>query len=305
MKNTIRFIKKYPLTLMIFVSILGFHISTGLHDFHKMKAIKHTSQQNQISAKTEPVNETPAVSLITPKPSKPAAPAKVAPSKNAGHPVQYKKISLRKARSNYYDDYDKIALTTDYPYETGDMDYFDDALFIGDSRVEGLFEYGNLSKSDFLCKEGFTIYDLLDNATANNGKNLSEMLSRKQYGKIYCMIGVNELGRGHAKDFKKKYKEVIKELKKLQPKAIIYITGMMHVTDDYSKKNDVFNNDNINERNTLAASLTDGIQTFYLDMNEAIDDSKGGLISKYTWDGLHLKAEYYKLWVDFMKEHCV
>ena len=36
--------------------------------------------------------------------------------------------------------------------------YFDDALFIGDSRTVGLSEYGGLDQSTFYCSTGLTIY---------------------------------------------------------------------------------------------------------------------------------------------------
>ena len=38
-------------------------------------------------------------------------------------------------------------------------------------------------------------------------------------------------------------------------------------------------------------------------MNPVVTNKKGGVISKYTWDGIHLKAEYYDLWVDFLNQH--
>ena len=42
---------------------------------------------------------------------------------------------------------------------------------------------------------------------------------------------------------------------------------------------------------------------FYLDMNPAITDDSGYLDPDLTWDGVHLQAQYYSLWVDFLKSH--
>lgn len=308
MKKLSKFLKKSSLTIMILLSIIGFNAYDSVRFLLNQQEAIITNQQEDNLVQTdekeitsevpapEPALESTNKTDETPTPE----------SKEKGYPVQYKKIPLRKARSPYYDDYDKIALTTNYPYRKSETDYFDDALFIGDSRVEGLFEYGNINNATFFCKEGLNIYDLKDKFLDRNGKEtLTHMLSKNQYGKVYIMIGVNELGRGNAKDFKKKYEEVLTQIRKLQPNTILYVMGMMHVTTKYSDENDVFNNDNINRRNALVASLTDGIQSFYLDMNEVIDDSEGGLISTYSWDGIHIKAEYYSLWVDFLKEHSV
>ena len=81
--------------------------------------------------------------------------------------------------------------------------------------------------------------------------------------------------------------------------------GMMHVTTEYSDASDVFNNDNIDNRNTAAAGIADGERVFYLDMNECVDDERGGVREEYSKDGVHLKAEYYKLWTEWMKAHGV
>ena len=53
-------------------------------------------------------------------------------------PTTYITVPMRKARSAYYDDNDRVAQTTNYDYITVNTDYFNDAAFIGDSRIEGL-----------------------------------------------------------------------------------------------------------------------------------------------------------------------
>ena len=51
------------------------------------------------------------------------------------------------------------------------------------------------------------------------------------------------------------------------------------------------------------AGLADGGMVFYLDMNECVGDECGGVREEYSYDGVHLKAEYYKLWTEWMKAH--
>ena len=215
-------------------------------------------------------------------------------------------VPLRKAKSPYYEDSDRIALTTDAPYIMVDMDYYKDALFIGDSRVQGLQDYGNIKGADFFCEKGLSVFDLMDVQLPVSGqgkRKLKKVLSAKQYKKIYIMLGVNELGTGYASDFQKQYRNNLNSIRKLQPDANLFLMGMMHVTTDYAKGQKVYNNDNIDMRNTLIAELANGTDTLYLDMNVAVSGKKGGLKKKYTWDGVHLKAEYYQLWVDFLNAH--
>ena len=50
---------------------------------------------------------------------------------------------------------------------TVEDDYFSDAVFIGDSRTVGMFEYGGLEEvSTFYASKGLTIYKLFDSAVA-------------------------------------------------------------------------------------------------------------------------------------------
>lgn len=220
--------------------------------------------------------------------------------------TNFSTVPLKKAKSPYYEDNDRIALTTDAPYTTVDINYYKDALFIGDSRIQGLRDYGNINGADFFCEKGLSVYDLMDAKLSVSGKGkrkLKKLLSEKQYGKIYIMLGVNELGTGYASDFQQRYRKNLNSITALQPDANVFLMGMMHVTNAYAKGQKVYNNDNIDMRNTLIAQLANGTNILYLDMNAAVSGKKGGLKKEYTWDGVHLKAEYYQLWVDFLNEH--
>ena len=224
--------------------------------------------------------------------------------------VEYVKTEMRYARSHYYNDSDTLALTSKLEYVNVENDYFSDACFIGDSRIEGLYFYGGLREADYYYKPGITVYDLMDkqllcNGSASGCTDIAAALSQKQYGKIYIMVGVNELGDKTSAEYREAYEENIGRIKELQPDAVIFIIGMMHVTTEYSEASDVFNNDNIDDRNTEAAGIANGRDIFYLDMNECVDDGCGGVIKDYSHDGVHLKAEYYKVWTDWMKAHGV
>lgn len=220
---------------------------------------------------------------------------------------KYETYEGHKARSAYYSNPGKIALTTDYPsYQKVSQSYYDDACFIGDSRIGGLHDYSSLTNATYYFKEGINVYDLMKDKIAKVGKktmSIPDALASKQFKKIYIMVGINELGQGTTKDYAKAYKKCLDTIRQLQPNAIIYIMGVMHVTTSYSDGDDVFNNDNINDKNVAVSQFANGVDTFYLDMNPVVDDGKGGVKKKYTWDGIHLQAQYYSLWVDFLNEH--
>ena len=196
-------------------------------------------------------------------------------------------------------------------YHTVDDSYFDDAVFIGDSRTVGMYEYGGLEEtSTFYASTGLTIYKMFDSkivAVPGQKKKITveEALSEKQFAKIYLMIGINEMGTGTVESFMKAYGEAVQHLQQLQPDAVIYLQAIMKVTTERSGQGDYITNEGIEARNEEIAKLADDEKIFYLDVNPLICDETGGMVASYTYDGVHLKAQYIPIWLDFLKEHAV
>lgn len=189
-----------------------------------------------------------------------------------------------------------------------DDSYFSDALFIGDSRTVGLREYSTVSQADYYAATGLTVYKAFESRFvtldgSDDKLTIEEALNRRRYGKIYIMLGINELGTGTADSFIDKYKQIIDRIRELQPEAVIFIQGIMKVTKEYSELSDYIHNEDIDERNERLALLADGQQVIYLDINPLLCNENGDLHEEYTSDGVHLKAEYMSVWVDFLKKY--
>lgn len=212
--------------------------------------------------------------------------------------------------SYYYSDAGKTALTTEYEYSTVDESYFDDAVFIGDSRTVGISDYAGLDQADFYCESSMTIFKVLDDAGVTYQKtgkkaDLKEVLQTKQYGKIYLMLGINELGYGNTEMYFKQYQKTVEEIRQWQPDAIIYIMANLHISKEKNNMQTEFNNVNINDKNAAIAGLANGTDIFYLDSNSLFTDENGFLKSDLTFDGVHLYAQHYDLWKQFLMEHAV
>ena len=185
-----------------------------------------------------------------------------------------------------------------------DESYFDDAVFIGDSRTVGLHDYGGLEKADFFATVGMNVYDMWTEAFCEvDGKKvtLEEALRAKQYGKVYFQIGINEMGRGDLDGFMQAYSQSVEKFKELQPNAVIYVQAIMKVTKEKSDSDAIFNNEGIEARNERIRQLADNIRVFYIDVNEVVCDESGGLNPELTFDNLHLYGSQYGIWVDFLK----
>jgi hypothetical protein len=186
---------------------------------------------------------------------------------------------------------------------------------IGDSRTVGLYEYGDMANvTSFLARESSTIYDLFDDdkkmeytprGNKSSERTLKDLLKKAKFSKIYISVGVNELGVPDTKDYYNEFREVIKKINKLQPDAVIYIQGIMHVSQKMSSSDPVYNNKAIVQRNKAISTLANGRNIFYIDMNADLCDENGDLRQELTGDGIHLKASACELWHKFLRKNAV
>lgn len=187
-----------------------------------------------------------------------------------------------------------------------DVTYFDDAVFLGDSRTVGLRAFGSFNNSGYFAKTGisvnsFFMYPALDEVT---GLTLTQTLSYKQYKKVYIMIGVNDAALVPLEDFETQFFDAIRQIQLLQPDAIIYVQSILGVTKNKELSDPYhFSNEKVLERNALLKSKCDGESLVYLDVFSAFTDAEGYLNQFNSSDGLHLNSSDYDIWCDYLKNH--
>lgn len=190
----------------------------------------------------------------------------------------------------------------DAPFTAADASYLNDALFIGDSRTMGLKEYGRMDGAEFFADTGMSVYNVKEkvvNLPSIGDVTLEQLLSSKEYGKIYLMMGINELGYNRENTVQK-YKELVDYIRTSQPDALLFIEANLHVSAARSDSDNVFNNNNINEFNSRISEFIDNKKTFYIDANEIFDDENGNLGAEYTSDNTHVLGKYYVNWKDWI-----
>ena len=185
-------------------------------------------------------------------------------------------------------------------------EYFEDAVFLGDSRVVGLALYSGMETCTFYAKTSLTIYKLMDSSADTEPiTTIREALMTNEFKKIYIQVGINELGTGDLEYFITQYQSVIDEIRLLQPDAIIYINSILHVTEARDKQGDYINNQVIDERNEALSQLANDVDVFYIDVNPVLDDDEGNLRQDLSWDNVHLTANSYPMWYEFLKDHAI
>ncbi len=196
---------------------------------------------------------------------------------------------------------------TKVQYMTVEPAYFDDALFIGDSRTVGIYEYGVLKGADFFCNVGMSVFSVHKaevNIPSVGKTTLTKLLETGKYGKVYIMLGMNELGYSFNKTIGK-YEELINEVRTLQPDAIIYLQANLRVAKKRSENDSVYNNTKINRMNSAIAAYANDKDIFYIDVNPLFDDGEGNFDKKYTNDNTHPFARYYTEWSKWLCEMAV
>ncbi len=187
-------------------------------------------------------------------------------------------------------------------------DFFNDAVFIGDSRTEGFIISNSLSNAKSLTVKGLMVDTAFTRPAINmNGEKLTvtKALSKIKFKKVYIMLGVNELGWAYEEVFIKKYAELIDYVKDLNSEAQIYIQSIIPVSYEKSSSDKIYNNKNINNFNKLILKMTKEKQVYYVNVEECLKDEEGNLPEGASTDGVHLKKEYSKKWYEYLKTHTV
>lgn len=187
-------------------------------------------------------------------------------------------------------------------------DYFADALFIGDSRTEGLSLYSGLDTAAFYTHKGLMVDTVFTKPVVKMGDEtvtIMEALETQKFNKIYIMLGVNELGWAYESVFIQQYGKVIDELKRLEPGARIYVQSILPVTAKKSSDGGVYTNERIRLYNDLIVKMCEEKEVYYLNVAEAVQDASGVLPEEAAMDGIHLKPSYCVKWLDYLKSHTV
>lgn len=194
---------------------------------------------------------------------------------------------------------------TEPPYVEVTEQWFDDVLFIGDSRTVGLRDYARLGSADYFCCVGMTVFDACEQLLEDKdfaSTNLVGLLSTKRYNKIYISLGLNECGYPYEL-LMEGYASLVDTVKSHQPDAVIILQAMITVSTKKASSKWCFELWNIQKVNEGIRALADGQKILYIDANEHFADEKGYLPSDLTPDGCHFYISGYQEWAKWIFEN--
>jgi lysophospholipase L1-like esterase len=133
---------------------------------------------------------------------------------------------------------------------------------------------------------------------------LNDIIIRKP-SKLFIMIGINDI----SKDFPDavivdNYKKIIQELKSKLPETKIFLQSLLPVNPSYPRFPQHYDKaDHVISVNKHLQQLAIDENIVFINLYPLFLDAQGRMDVRYTFDGLHLNQEGYKVWSSFLKEN--
>ena len=163
----------------------------------------------------------------------------------------------------------------------------------------------------FISHQGLSVFNIDEtDCIDRNGEKVTvlEALADQQFAKVYLMLGVNELGYFDDQGFYDNYCKAIDEIRKLQPNAVIYIQGLIPLNENViaaTGGSAYLTNEHLRVYNGLMQKAAEEKQVVFLDLYSEFANENGELPEEASKDGVHLKSDYCKQWLEYLKVHTV
>ena len=179
-------------------------------------------------------------------------------------------------------------------------DISDEIIFLGNSITDGA-EWFELLSNNKCLNRGIS-GDVVDGVLLR-----LDAITRCKPGKVFLMIGVNDLAKGETNEFIiSKILEIAKRIKNESPETALYIQSILPVNPNSGMfKNHTDKSDNIIYINSELKAMADSNAYKYIDLHSSFTDSNGFLKMSFTLDGLHLNYTAYKAWSEIIKTYIV
>lgn len=185
--------------------------------------------------------------------------------------------------------------------------YFDSAIFLGDSRTEGLFLYSGLKTGRAYTAVGATVESVFSkkNYETESGEKvpLLDAMAGQECDKVYIMLGVNELGWTKTETFHNQYSKLIDRVREDHPEAKIALQSIPPVSAKQDAKKSYVNNARILVYNEVIRTLAVEKECYFLDVAACLTGEGGVLPVAQTTDGIHFNTTGCKAWLNYLRTH--
>lgn len=199
--------------------------------------------------------------------------------------------------------------------------FFDDAVFVGDSVTLGLRNFVTsernkghecLGKAKFLTEGSMGYTNTLPKLGSANsihpkykGKEMfiEDALALIKAEKVFIMLGMNDFCIYSAEEGITNAGKCISRIKEKNPDIDIYIESVTPALRDRGS----FSNANIDKFNAALKKFCEDNGCTYVDVASVMKDSNGAMIKSYCSDpegkGVHMTYEGCRVWVDYLNKN--
>lgn len=178
---------------------------------------------------------------------------------------------------------------------------FEDCAFIGNSRTLDLKDYG-LVKNVY-ASVGVNVSTVYTKCAPGSSRPIMDEIGRSHYDKYFLQFGENECGWPSESTFIAKYKKIIEDIKRKDPRAKIYLQSMIPITASASAKAEFdCTNERIDTFNALIKQLAKDEGVRFIDVAAAFKDIRGNLPDDASYDGVHLNKKSCEKWLDVIEK---
>ena len=198
-----------------------------------------------------------------------------------------------------------------------DPEWFDDAVFVGDSLTNMLSmcsESLPIGNADFVCAPSLGYNNALWNINRSGnvhplyrGKKVTAFEGVKKSGrkKVFIMLGMNDIGVYGLEGAVDGLREFKKKMLEVNPDVKLYFQSVKPMLKN-KQRNDL-NNKNIPEFDKRLKEFCDENGYRYINVTPAVWDGKGNLLPDYCGDpddmGLHPNITGCERWVDCLRRY--
>lgn len=185
-------------------------------------------------------------------------------------------------------------------------EYMESLLFIGDSRTNGLGNYGFIKKENIYAVDGLSHIGAQTERfiKINNSKNMTieEAIAIRQPERAMIGFGINGVGFMDEKTFINEYEKFLRSLKEKSPSTEFIVQSILPVSSGYERSNPEINNEKIDQYNEQLADLAEQLDMAYFNLAPAMKDEKNALKKEHNaGDGIHLSKNAYEVIVEMIK----
>ena len=290
-----------PILILIFIALLVFEGNLLLHLFQKgtvrtriQKQMEELFAESQTDSVTEPSTESLEI-----EPNTETQTQEQPETQTETQPI----VSTTPQRP------DSPCVVPEQPSAKDDA-WFSDAVFIGDSRMEGFHIQSGLTQGEFLTGIGMDTTNIFKTpfiASPSGNITVFQAIWNGPYKKIYLLLGSNNLGEYNFDDFKETYRICIGEIKKMLPSAVVYAIEIPYVEDDKVAESDraYINNANVTAANEKILEVCEENNYNYIAVNEVLSNGNGALQEGASSDGVHLYDTHCQLMLTYLKNHYI